>query len=79
MGCQSERASVSLLNGQVWYSVYRFIGDGDKIVSGSGDGIARIWDARLQAESKERIRGHSDSVWSVAISVMGRGCVPGIG
>ncbi len=44
------------------------MGDGDKIVSGSRDGIVRIWDAGLQAESKERIRGHSDPVWSVAIS-----------
>ncbi len=57
-----EHASASLLKQQIGSAVYRSLAMETKIVSGSDDGIVRIWDARLQAESEERIRGHSDDV-----------------
>jgi WD40 repeat protein len=48
------------------YSV-AFSPDGARIVSGSGDNIVRVWDAR-SGEELQCLVGHSDLVWSVAIS-----------
>ncbi len=45
-----------------------FIGDGDRIVSGSEDGIDRIWNARLQTESKEQFHRRSCYATEVTIS-----------
>ncbi len=45
-----------------------FTCEGDGIVSASRDEIVRIWDARLQAEAKEEMQGHSGWVVDVTIS-----------
>ncbi len=45
--------------------------DGDGIVSVSGDGVVRIWDACLGTESKERSSRSSGLVTGVAISTNG--------
>jgi hypothetical protein len=53
-----------------------FSPDGRRIVTGSEDGTAKVWDA---ASGKEllTLRGHSDRVWSVAFSQDGRRIVTG--
>ncbi len=38
-----------------------------KIVSGSLDGLVRIWNGQLGMDSKQGIRGHSEKVFDVAI------------
>lgn len=52
--------------------------DGTRIVTGSGDGVARIWDARTGAELVQFV-GHGESVNAVAWSPDGKRIVTGAG
>ncbi len=42
-----------------------------QIISGSEDGIVRIWDVRLGTESQEQLHGHTHAVLGVSISPNG--------
>jgi WD40 repeat protein len=55
----------------VAYSPY-----GTKIVSGSGDGIIKIWDANT-GQCLKTLEGHSDDVNSVAYSPDGKRIISG--
>jgi WD40 repeat protein len=55
-----------------------FSPDGQQVVSGSKDGMARVWDARNGAELAV-LRGHERGVTSVAVSPDGRRIVTGSG
>ncbi|OJJ68072.1 hypothetical protein ASPBRDRAFT_47014 [Aspergillus brasiliensis CBS 101740] len=50
-----------------WVSSVAFSGDGQLLVSGSGDETVKLWDAATGA-LKHTLEGHSDSVSSVAFS-----------
>jgi tetratricopeptide (TPR) repeat protein len=50
--------------------------DGARIVTGSGDNTARVWDAKTFA-ALSVLKGHTDSVWSVAVSPDGTRIVTG--
>jgi WD40 repeat protein len=52
--------------------------DGERIVTGSWDGTARVWDARTGQPLRE-LKGHTESVTSVAISTDGERIVTGSG
>ncbi|KAG8688286.1 hypothetical protein FRC08_011512, partial [Ceratobasidium sp. 394] len=58
------------------YSV-AFSLDSRWIVSGSGDGTVRIWDAETGDPVLEPLKGHTEPVWSVAFSPNGRWIVSG--
>jgi WD40 repeat protein len=51
--------------------------DGQHIISGSGDKIIRIWDAKTGAAVGEPLMGHTDYVWSVAYSLDGQHIISG--
>ena len=53
-----------------------FSPDGQRIVTGSGDQTAKVWEA---ASGKEllTLKGHSDAIWSVAFSPDGQRIVTG--
>ena len=51
--------------------------NGQQIISGSYDRTIRIWDAKSGSQLGTPLRGHSDSVMSVAYSPSGRHIVSG--
>jgi WD40 repeat protein len=51
--------------------------DGSKIVSGSKDKTIRVWDASTGVEMLPPLRGHDDSIWSVAFSPDGSKIISG--
>ena len=55
-----------------------FSPDGQRIVTGSGDGTAKVWDAASGRELLT-LKGHSDRVASVAFSPDGQRIVTGSG
>ena len=44
-----------------------FVGDGDRLATASGDGVLRVWSTDSAAEVS-RLRGHTSSIWSVAVA-----------
>ena len=50
--------------------------DGSLVAAGSLDTVVRIWDVQT-GKLVERLRGHRDSVYSVAFTPEGRGLVSG--
>ena len=50
--------------------------NGQFVAAGSLDTVVRIWDVRT-AQLVERLRGHSDSIYSVTFTRDGRGLVSG--
>jgi WD40 repeat protein len=55
-----------------------FSPDGTRIVTGSWDWTARVWDARTGSLQRE-LKGHTGTVWSVAFSPDGTRIVTGSG
>jgi WD40 repeat protein len=52
-----------------------FSPDGKKILTGSGDKTARLWD--LEGKLLQVFKGHEDGVWSVAFSPDGKSILTG--
>jgi WD40 repeat protein len=59
-----------------WVFSVVFSRDGSKVVSGSNDSTARVWDAASGRQLK-KLEGHSGSVYSVALSPDGSKVVSG--
>ena len=69
-----ELAVVSAHTGAVWaVAVSR---DGARIVTGSGDKTARVWDAQTETELLQ-LKGHTDGVWAAAVTPDGARVVTG--
>ena len=51
--------------------------DGQHIISGSGDGTIRVWDAKTGAAVGKPLKAHTRNVWSIACSPDGRHIVSG--
>jgi WD40 repeat protein len=54
-----------------------FSPDGRRVVTGSSDGTARVWDLSGSSPAAAVLEGHHDMIWSVAFSTDGQRVVTG--
>jgi WD40 repeat protein len=60
-----------------WVTSVAFSPDGRRVVTGSGDGTARVWNLSGTTAAAAVLEGHRDAVWSVAFSLDGKRVVTG--
>lgn len=75
--CHSlSQSTVEPPNTDVGITSFARSADGNYLVVGSMDGVNRIWDLR-SGNLVQRLRGHSEAVYSIACTPDGRGLVSG--